>query len=289
MISWHRLLGLILMDFFTGSYYKVDLEKDLTLQEQFLDILIIKKSVGQPPSSLPDGLENLSKYNLLTYKSMQEPLNSWTMKELVSSSVIYRKQISPSPKELLPETDFKLYAISTRYPQELAKRVTFKKIKNDVYDVSYGTDIIRVIVTTRLDKQSHNAPFLFFTGKADSFLFSDNNYRWRVASARGLLNQLYERYFKEGIVMSYTLDDFHREYTDKFIESLPPEVRLKGLSPEVVFKQYTPDEFLNRLPPEVRLQGLPPEKVFKQYTPDELLSGLSPEVIEEYLAKLKQK
>jgi hypothetical protein len=76
MISWHRLLGLMLMDFFTSSYYNVELEKDLTLQEQYLDILIIKKSMGQPPSALPDGLENLYKYNLLTYKSMQQPLSS---------------------------------------------------------------------------------------------------------------------------------------------------------------------------------------------------------------------
>ena len=262
MISWHRLLGLVLMDFFTNSYYDVELEKNLTIQEQFLDILIIKKSIGQPPSFLPDGLENLAKYNLLTYKSMREPLSSWTMKELVSSSVIYRKQISPSNKELLPETNFNLYAVSTRYPQKLAKMVTFKEIKNGVYDVLWGSDIIRVIVTTELDKHSNNTPFLFFTGKADSLIFSNDNYRWRVAKARNLLNQLYERYFKEGIVMSYTLDDFNREYTDKFIESLPPEVRLKGL------------------PPEMRLKGLPPEV---------LLKGLSPEIIEEYLAKLKQK
>jgi hypothetical protein len=30
MISWHRLLGLTLTDFFTGSNYEVELEKNLT-------------------------------------------------------------------------------------------------------------------------------------------------------------------------------------------------------------------------------------------------------------------
>ena len=302
MIDWHRLLGLMLMDFFTGSYYNVELEKDLTLQEQYLDIIIIRKSVGQPPSTLPDGLESLAKYNLLTYKSMQQPLNSWTMKELVSGSVIYRKEISPSTKELLPEIDFKLFAISTRYPKKLADIVTFKEIQNGVYDVLWGSDIIRVIVTSELDKQSHNAPLLFFTGSADNFKFSNMNYRWRVAKARGLLNQLYERYFKEGIVMSYTLDDFHREYADKFVESLPwellleerlqglpPEERLKGLQPEERLKGLQPEERLKGLPPEERLKGLPPEEVIKQYTPNEILNKLPQGVIEEYLAKLKQK
>ncbi|MDM8568590.1 hypothetical protein QUF50_03570 [Thiotrichales bacterium HSG1] len=270
MISWHRLLGLTLMDFFTDSCFEVELEKDLTSQEQFLDILIIRKTIGQPPSFLPDGLEGLSKYNLLTYKSMREPLNSWTMKELVGSSVIYRKEISPSTKNLLPESEFKLYAVCTNYPQKLANMVAFEEIMAGVYDVLWGTDLIRVIVTSRLDKQNQNAIFLLFSGRTDSFKFGNLNYKWHSFKAKGLLNQLYDLYFKEGTVMSYTWDDFHREYTDKFIDSLPPEERLRGLQPEE------------------RLEGLPHKELLKVLQPEERLEGLSPEVIEEYLAKLKQ-
>jgi hypothetical protein len=36
MISWHRLFGLFLVDFFTDSPYTVELEKDLSLKQQFL-------------------------------------------------------------------------------------------------------------------------------------------------------------------------------------------------------------------------------------------------------------
>ena len=57
------LLGLTLMDFFTDSCYEVELEKDMTLQEQFLDVVILRKSSGKAPPPLPDGLENLSEYN----------------------------------------------------------------------------------------------------------------------------------------------------------------------------------------------------------------------------------
>ena len=61
--------------------------------------------------------------------------------------------------------------------------------------------------------------------------------------------------------MSYTWEDFEREYADNFLESLPPEERLKGL------------------PLQERLKGLPPEEVFKQF---------STEIIEDYLKKHKQ-
>ena len=49
---------------------------------------------GEILEELPDGLENLRKYNLLTYKSIHEPLDSWAIDELISYYVLYRKIIS---------------------------------------------------------------------------------------------------------------------------------------------------------------------------------------------------
>jgi hypothetical protein len=42
-IKWHRLFGIMLIDFFTDSNYKVELEKDLSIKQQYLDVVIIKK------------------------------------------------------------------------------------------------------------------------------------------------------------------------------------------------------------------------------------------------------
>ncbi len=132
MISWHRLLGLTLTDFFTGSNYEVELEKNLTLQEQYLDVLIIKKTEGTAPEYFPGGLENLSDHNLLTYKSFHEPLDPWTIDELVGYYTIYRKMVSPSTNDLLPIEDFQLYAVTTRRPKKLARRQKLKKLKKGV-------------------------------------------------------------------------------------------------------------------------------------------------------------
>ena len=46
MANWHRLFGLVLTDFFTGSPYIVELEKDLSLKKQLLDVVIIQKECG---------------------------------------------------------------------------------------------------------------------------------------------------------------------------------------------------------------------------------------------------
>jgi len=35
--DWHRLFGLVLTDFFTGSPFIVELEKDLSIKAQFLE------------------------------------------------------------------------------------------------------------------------------------------------------------------------------------------------------------------------------------------------------------
>ena len=92
MLAWHRLFGLTMTDYFTGSAYRIELEKDLSSKQQLLDVY------------------------LMTYKSLRQPLDAWALDELVGHYVNYRKQSSPSLEELLPVEDFRLYAVSTRHP-----------------------------------------------------------------------------------------------------------------------------------------------------------------------------
>jgi len=46
MIEWHRIFGLTLADFFTGSPCRVEVEKDLSLKQQFVDVVIIQWEAG---------------------------------------------------------------------------------------------------------------------------------------------------------------------------------------------------------------------------------------------------
>jgi hypothetical protein len=256
----HRLFGLALTDFFADSAYRVDVERDLSLKKQFLDVVIIEQEADGQVPELPDGLENLGHHNLLTYKSPHQTLDSWVLDELVGHYVNYRKQASPSLEKLLPVEDFRLYAVSTRQPDKLATEVPLTPLKQGVYEALWGTHRIRIIVLSQVPEIERNALWQLFSGIAEKVQYGFLHYHWHRDDHSTVIEQLYHRYRVEGIAMSYTWDDFYRDFTRENLDKLTAEERLKGL------------------PVEARLKGLPVEARLK---------GLSTKEIEAYLKKLR--
>jgi hypothetical protein len=277
MIEWHHLLGAGLDDLLTGSGYEVVLEKELSLKKQRLDILIIEQKFGQPIAELPDGLGPLARRNLVSYKSPRQALDAWTLDELLGHYVNYRKQASPSFEKLLPEEDFRLYAICTRHPEKLAAGAALQPVQEGVYDLLWGSRLVRVIVLSEIPRSERNALWLLFSGLADKVQYGFAQYKSQQHELPPLLNKLFESYQIEGIAMPYTVADVKRELKEEFLTSFTPEERLKGLPPEARLKGLPPEARLKGLPPEARLKGLPPE---------ELLKRLNRKQIEAYLKKL---
>ena len=233
MFPWHRLFGIGLTDLLAGTAWEVVLEMDLSVKQQRLDIVVVRRAKGPQPKELPDGLGPLADHNLITYKSLREPLDGWALKELVAHSVNYRKQVSPSLDRLLPENVFRLFAICTRYPQKLAKQVTWQRVEPGVYDVPWGTDTIRVLVLNEMPIDDHNAFWNLFSADRKRIDYASERYRLRQTSqASSLLESLYENYQEEGVPMPYTMEDFLRDVRKKDLEALTPEERLAGLSNE---------------------------------------------------------
>ncbi len=263
MIGWHRLFGLTLTDFFTDSAYRVELEKDLSLKQQFLDVIIIEETTGGPIPHMPDGLENLARHNLLTYKSLHEPLDDWALDELVGHYVNYRKQVSAKTKKLLAGEEFRLYAVCTREPEKLAKEVPLLALQPGVYEIRWGSKPIRVIVLSQLPDVDRNALWKLFSGITAQVQHAIANYRWRRNDTSGIINELYKYYQVEGINMPYTWDDYYRDVTREHLDWLPKEELLAKLSVEDRLKGLSVEDFLKRLPPEdieAYLNKLRPEK-----------------------------
>jgi hypothetical protein len=63
--DWHRLFGLLLTDFFTDLPFVVEIERDLSEQQQFLDVVVVRRHRGPFAERLPDGLEGLTAHNLI--------------------------------------------------------------------------------------------------------------------------------------------------------------------------------------------------------------------------------
>ncbi len=272
--SWHRLFGVILTDFFTGCPFEVEVEKDLSLKKQLLDIVIVRKGPGECPRPLPDGLTELAAHNLITFKSFQEPLDAWALKELLGHYVNYRKQVSPSPKQLLSEEEFHLFAVCARYPRDLAAQVPLEEVNAGVYRCRWAVDVVRVVVLHQLPLSAHNAFLHLFSALPEQVRYGVSHFRPVSGETSTLLGQLLDRYEGEGVEMGYTAKDFRRD----FVNELSPEERLKGLSPE---------ERLKGLPAEERLKGLPAEERLKGLSPEERLKGLTPEEIRQLMERLR--
>ena len=72
----HRLFELSWIDFFQGTALDVEKEMDLSLKQQFVDLVLRRSGPGAIPRPLPDGFEDLAPHNLLTFKSHQEALDA---------------------------------------------------------------------------------------------------------------------------------------------------------------------------------------------------------------------
>jgi hypothetical protein len=122
-----------------------------------------------------------------------------------------------------------------------------------VYDCCWGTDTIRVVVAGKLPREPHNAPLHLFSAAPELVGFAGGAYRRRSEDTSLLLGQLFEGLRGEGFTMSYTMEDFNRQYNKEHFRKLTPEEQR---------------EVLRSLPPE------------------ELLGVLSAEQIREYLDRV---
>jgi hypothetical protein len=268
----------------------VEFEKDLSLKQQLLDVVLIRKGTEPLPCRLPDGFEELAAHNLVSFKSYQEALDGWALNELVGHYVNYRKQVSPSMQELLPEADFRLFAVSVRFPQALARQVTLTPVQPGVYEARHFTGGLRLVVVHELPQEEHNALLHLFSARTDLLRYGATHYRLRSEETSTLLLQLFKRYRLEATLMPDALEQFAQETIKELLKKLPAEKRLEGLSM---------GELLAALPPEALaalatgetveglLKKLPAEKRLEGLSPDELLAALSPEARAALAQRLK--
>ena len=287
MIPWHRLFGMALTDFFTGTSFHVELEKDLSLKQQLLDVVIIEKEKKEEiiPEEFPDGLENMGPHNLMTYKSHQQALDAWSLDEFTGHYVNYRKMISPFPDRLLPSEAFRLYAVSARYPAGLREYAELKNVKEGVYDVRWGGGNIRMIVLSRIPGNKKNALWNLFSAVPEKVASGAFGYRWRTPVSAAM-NELFTKYRMEGVIaMPYTIEDFQRDYAREYLDRLSPDEVLERYSPDEVLKRYSPDEVLKRYSPDEVLRRYSPDEVLRRYSPDERLKGISDRELRELIKK----
>jgi hypothetical protein len=135
-----------------------------------------------------------------------------------------------------------------------------------VYDIAYFGGTIRVVVVHELPQQEHNALLHLFSARMDLLRYGTEHYRQRSPETSTLLRQLLERYHEEETLMPDAIEQLKQiaaEWRKEHLQKMTLEERL---------------ELLAALPPEARLKGL---------SPDELLAALSPEMRAALAQRLK--
>ncbi len=292
-VNWHRLFGIALTDLLSDTGWRVELERNVALESQFLDVVIIERTDGDTtppvPFDLPDGLDDLRAHNLLTFKSRHQALDGWAIDELVGHYVNYRKQMRRGERRL-PETDFGLFAVSTRMPQELVQQGCVRPTSQaGVFDIPWRTRHIRLVVLGEVEQHPRNAAWALFATQMARIRHGVTHYRFRRPEAETLFYRLYLARLSEDVGMAYTMEQFVQETAeilaqdDKtgmrevFLKNVPPDVRLRGLTPGDRLHGLTPEDRLHGLTPEDRLHGLTAEDRLLGLTPEDRLHGLTPE------------
>ncbi len=180
-------------------------------------------------------------------------------------------------QELLPETDFRLFAVSVRFPQGLARQVSLTPVQPGVYEVRHFTGLLRLVVVHELPQQEHNALLHLFSARADLLQYGATHYQLRSEETSTLLLQLFQRYRLEATLMPDLLQQLAEETIEELFKTLPVERRLKGLSAE---------DLLAGLSPETRAALVAREAV-KGLSVDELLAALTPETRAALAQRLK--
>ena len=261
--DWHRRFGLLIQDFFRGTPCEVQLERDLSVKSQFLDVLILHKTAAVLDRVLPDGLDgHLVEHNLITFKSHRDTMSGETIDELLSHYVSYRKQISPSFDDRLPEGLFRLFAIAARFPQGLHERKPLAEVREGVYEVEWGLTPIRIIVAGRLPRTKPNALLHLFSASEPLLEYGRQHCRIHSPETTSLLADLFADYKAEGLTMPYTMEEFMKEVDKRAVSRVPIDVLLEAI------------------PDEKRLEGIPPEKLVEGLIREGSAGQLTPDALE---------
>jgi hypothetical protein len=209
--------------------------------------------------------------------------------ELIGHYVNYRKQTSKSLSNLLPEEDYKLYGLTTHEPTQLMGKLKWKGVSQGVYDIECVGMNVRLIVLSKIPKSANNELWRLFSAKAEVVEEAISHYQEIYLNSEHsvLMQQLYEFYLKEKLPMTYTLEQFKKDFVISHLREIPTEEVLKQYSPEEVLKQYSPKEVLKQYSPE-EIKQYSPKELLKQYSLQDLLEGLSPETLERLAITLSQ-
>ena len=220
-INWHRLFGLMLMDYFSDRGFRVELEKDLSQKRQYLDVVIVERKDEE--ANLSGKSDDIRLYAISTRRPSS--LLSLTRATEVKPGVWDIRVLNLDIRILvlnglpLEQRNAVLAFFSFN-----AEKVRFA-LEHYEWRMEDGSTVINQLL---------------------------NNY-----SLEGIVMPYTMEQFRKDYMKAH-LPELN---PDEVLSMFTPEDRLKGLAPKDRLKGLAPKDRLKGLAAKDRLEGLAPEEI----------------------------
>ena len=213
--QWHRLLGLILEPLFDRLGYETKIEYDLSRQQQFIDLIVVRKKESEKqteklPKSYWENFGQLNEHNLISFKSYSESFNGFSLAELLGHYISYLKANE------LKGSQVNLYVITNHFPRKLLSpfnQAGFVNVVQPEEVIELELPGIKTI-SFLLIRNTENPILSLFSDRKDKVVEAFTKLKEESSLLAGISDYIFEiinRYAKEVLKM-YTREDFLREH-----------------------------------------------------------------------------
>ena len=265
--AWHYYLELLLQEK-APSNFEIRAEEPVTHALQHIDWLILRRLVGPSPPTPGETLVELwpmlPAVSIVEFKSLSKGYRPRDLHRLIGYGHQY---FSVNLTEVEARADLALVLMvaerNRTLDRDLADLGLRERREREGYTHLDGLAFPTLLVdlTTVARRTSEDLIALFA----------------RDPSARAAAKDWW--YDHHGTVRKSTMDptrlEGHEELERRFVQSVPVEMRLDGLTPEQRLAGLAPEQQLMGLTPEQRLAGLAPEQRLAGLAPEQWLAGVS--------------
>jgi hypothetical protein len=269
---WHPLLARLL-DHALASAYTVRDEVLVGKLPLRIDVLLIRREAGQLSEAggrdLSALVPLLNRFTLIEFKGPTDAIEPGDLAQLVGCSFLWHSQQT----ERLPQAEVSLIVLAPSFNDAARDELrclgwevrgheagvhgvtggpfTMWLIETDIM-AERGQPILSLVSGLFLKEHRRIIEELGRTGHAQLLHY--------VLQQVGQFRRLGEDFAMQHKDSEY-LGVLEEELQTAFLETLPLEKRLQGLSPEEVLRRFTPEEVLRRFTPEELMAGLSEEQV----------------------------
>ena len=264
-----------------------------------LDVLLLRRTEPRwtpaQKARLADGIRHNDASHVLIEFKYTESLSETIIQKALSYDILYKEY---------REVDSKMaqsYIVSSKTPQT-AFLNEFGYQPGQWPGVMYSKlpmmRLLPLIILNDLSDDPHNLAFKVFASrqkqriKAIQELFrrkDDLNFDYNVVS--GLFHLWTNKELDMATIelSNKAVIEMGKKFGKEYVQMLPAEERMKGLSSDEVLEHLSPDEVFNHFSPDEVLNHLNPDEVFNHFSLEDAISHYSPDEIKAYLAKMESK